>query len=646
MSDTINCFYEFGPFRLDQTEHQLLRNGERVPLTPKAFSTLLVLVSRRGRILGKDELMREVWPDTFVEEGGLARNISALRKALDDTSDASRYIETVPKIGYRFVADVKEVVPEANGEFVLERYAKTSVVRLEEIDTAAAAQTKSGHRFFPGMRILTLGLVLVFVVLTLAFAYGWSSRRSKKAAVTPKTTAIAVLPFKQLGSAAEDQFQGLAMADALITKLENLNQVSVLPTSAVRRYVGSTGSGAELGRELGVDAVLEGNVQQTPDRVRVTVQLVKVADGASLWAAKFDEKSTDILAVQDSISEQVARALTPKLSEEDKRRITKHYTDNADAYNAYTKGRVILEKKTIDEATLALRYFQEAIDKDPNYALAYTGLADAYYVLGEKYPALAYSETMAKSRMAAEKAIELDDSLAEAHLSLALVKFNYDWDWPAAEKEFNRAIELNPKYTPAHHEFSHYWMAMGRVDKSLEESQRALELEPLSVKMNVHLAWHYLFARQYDDAISQCKKTLEMSPNYIRAHNFMGVAYVQKSMYAEGIQELQKAVGLKGDGMEAMEKLGYAYAISGRKKDAFRILRELQETSRHGYVSPFDRAVIYAGLGDKDQAFYWLNRAYEERNSGLPFLKTYAQFDSLRSDPRFSHLIKRVGLPE
>ena len=646
MSDTINCFYEFGPFRLDQTEHQLLRNGERVPLTPKAFSTLLVLVSRRGRILGKEELMREVWPDTFVEEGGLARNISALRKALDDTSDASRYIETVPKIGYRFVADVKEVVPEANGEFVLERYAKTSVVRLEEIDTAAAAQTKSGHRFFPGMRILTLGLVLVFVGLTLAFAYGWSSRRSKKAAVTPKTTAIAVLPFKQLGSAAEDQFQGLAMADALITKLENLNQVSVLPTSAVRRYVGSTGSGAELGRELGVDAVLEGNVQQTPDRVRVTVQLVKVADGASLWAAKFDEKSTDILAVQDSISEQVARALTPKLSEEDKRRITKHYTDNADAYNAYTKGRVILEKKTIDEATLALSYFQEAIDKDPNYALAYTGLADAYYVLGEKYPALAYSETMAKSRMAAEKAIELDDSLAEAHLSLALVKFNYDWDWPAAEKEFNRAIELNPKYTPAHHEFSHYWMAMGRVDKSLEESHRALELEPLSVKMNVHLAWHYLVARQYDEAISQCKKTLEMSPNYIRAHHFMGIAYLQKSMYAEGIQELQKAVALKGDGVEAVASLGYAYAISGRKKDALRILRELQETSRHGYVSPFDRAVIYAGLGDKEQAFYWLNRAYEERNSELAFLKTRARLDSLRSDPRFSQLMKRVGLPE
>jgi tetratricopeptide (TPR) repeat protein len=368
-----------------------------------------------------------------------------------------------------------------------------------------------------------------------------------------------------------------------------------------------------------------------------------VADGASLWAAKFDEKSTDILAVQDSISEQVARALTPKLSEEDKRRITKHYTDNADAYNAYTKGRVILEKKTVDEANLALRYFQEAINKDPNYALAYTGLADAYYTLGASYPALAYSETMAKSRMAAEKAIELDDSLAEAHLSLALVKFNYDWDWPAAEKEFNRAIELNPKYTPAHHEFSHYWMAMGRVDKSLEESHRALELEPLSVKMNVHLAWHYLVARQYDEAISQCKKTLEMSPNYIRAHHFMGVAYLQKSMYAEGIQELQKAVALRGDGMEAVASLGYAYAISGRKKDAVRILRELQETSRHGYVSPFDRAEIYAGLGDKEQAFYWLNRAYEERNSGLAFLKTSAPLDSLRSDPRFSHLMKRVG---
>ena len=333
MADTINCFYEFGPFRLDRTEHQLLRNGERVPLTPKALSTLLVLVSRRGRILEKEELMHEVWPDTFVEEGGLARNISVLRKALDDTSDAPRYIETIPKIGYRFVADVKEV-PEANSEFVVERYAKTSVVTLEEIDTAATAQTKSGHRFFPRTRILTLGLVLLFVGLTVAFAYRSSSLRSKKAAVTPKTTAIAVLPFKQLSSAAEDEFQGLAMADALITKLENLNQVSVLPTSAVRRYVGSTGSGAEAGRELGVDAVLEGNVQHTPDRVRVTVQLVKVADGASLWAAQFDEKSTDILAVQDSISEQVARALTLKLSEEDKRRITKHYTDNADAYNA------------------------------------------------------------------------------------------------------------------------------------------------------------------------------------------------------------------------------------------------------------------------------------------------------------------------
>jgi TolB-like protein/DNA-binding winged helix-turn-helix (wHTH) protein/Tfp pilus assembly protein PilF len=652
MSTPAKHLYEFGPFLLDEAERRLLRDGEPVPLTPKAFGTLLALVRRGGRVVGKDELLGEVWPDTFVEEGGLARNISVLRKALGDDAAGLRYIETVPKLGYRFVAEVRKL-HEGNGDLIVERHVRASVVTEEEVGIEAdasptapqAPRAGGGHK---GMlrRLGLLALAAVLAGLTIALAYSWVSRRPERAeAGAAGARAIAVLPFKQIGAKEDEELLGLGMADALITKLSNLRQVAVRPTSDVRKYAERQDRDlAAVGRELGVDAVLDGSVQRAGEQLRVTVQLVNAQNGSPLWAGKFDEKFTDLFSVQDSISEQVARALAPQLTGEEKRRLTKRYTDNAEAYQAYVKGRFTVEKKTVDEAHLGIRYFEQAIAKDPSYALAYTGLADAYYTLGDKDPAMSYNEAMAKSRMAAMRALELDDTLAEAHLSLAVVKLDYDWDWPGAEREFTRAIELNPSYTPAHHEFSHYLIAMGRADESLRESNRALELEPLSVKMNVHLAWHYLYTRQYDEAIAQCKKTLEMSPNYIRAHNFMGVAYLKKGMYAEAIRELQKAVSLKGEGMEAVGVLGHAYAAAGRREDALRSLAELRGVSERGYVSPWDQAIIYTGLGDKEQAFYWLEKAYEERHGGMTLLRQHLLLDSLRSDPRFASLVQRVGL--
>lgn len=663
MGRPAKCLYEFGPFHLDPAEHVLLRDGEAVALRPKEFAVLLALVENHGHVLTKDEFFKGVWPGQFVEEGNLNRHISSLRRVLGESSDAPQYVETVPKVGYRFVANVREIVPpgtdiveqefrDQSSDMVIERRTVARIITEEEevangggvFEPALEpkALLASGKKEVNRRRSLTLVAVLVLLVgLTFALAYAWSSRKSQETKTVATVRSLAVLPFKPIGAGEEDEYLGLGMADALITKLSNIRKINIRPTSAVRKYDAPDQDPVAAGRELRVEAVVEGGVQRVGDRIRVTVQLVSVRDGTPLWAEKFDERFTDIFAVQDRISEQVARSLPLSLSSAEKEMLSKRYTANSEAYQLYLKGRYFSDKRTEEGLKRGLEHFQQAIDLDPNYALAYAGLADSYILLS-MYGALPPKESLPRAKAMATKALEIDEKLAEAHISLAFARMTNDRDWSGAEVEFKRAIELNPNHATAHHWYAEYLASVKRHDEAIAEIERAQELDPVSLIVHTEVGRHFYYARQYDRAIEQLRKAVEMDPNFARAHQYLGRTYVKKGMYEEAVAECQKAWQLDNT-PRTLGFLGYAYAVSGKRGAAQKVIEELKGESKRRYVSPYWIAVVYAGLGDTDGALEWLERLYEERSGFLIFLKVEPIFDSLRSDPRFADLLRRAG---
>jgi len=486
-------------------------------------------------------------------------------------------------------------------------------------------------------RAVPLALAACVVLVGLAFIV--YSLWPKQPAPPAPIKSIAVLPFKPLVAESRDELLEMGMADTLITRLSNIRQVIVRPMSAVRKYTELEQDAVAVGREQRVDAILEGRIQRSGDKVRVTVRLVKVADEEVLWAGQFDEKFTDIFAVQDSISERVAAALALKLTGEEQKRLTKRYTDNTVAYQLYLKGRYNWNKTTEEGLKKAIDFFNQAIEKDPSYALAYAGLADAYTSL-DWYGVLSTKEANPRAKAAAIKALEIDETLAEAHASLAAVR-QYEWDWAGAEREYQRAIGLNPNYAVAHQWYGVYLAYMGRMDEGIAEMTRAQELDPLSLAINAQLGFLFYLARRYDQAIEQCQRTLEMEPGYEEARIYLAWIYVQKGMYEEAIAQYQK---LKGDIPDVLAMLGAAYAVSGQRGKARDVLAELKEISQRRYVPPVFVAAIYTGLGDKDQAFAWLEKAYEDRDESFVGLKVLPLFDPLRSDQRFADLLRRMGL--
>ena len=496
-----------------------------------------------------------------------------------------------------------------------------------------AASIHTSRRVPVSRTFLGAGVALVLLVVTLYYFFIWG--RSKHL-VTPSLRTIAVLPFKPLVSDNRDESIEMGMADSLITRLSSLGQVKVRPIGAVRKYNQLDQDPLVAGREQGVDAVLEGSLQKKPDRIRVTVRLVSVADGTLLWAGKFDDKLADIFVVEDSISERVASALALKLTGEEQRYLTKRYTDNIEAYQLYLKGRYFWEMRTEEAMKKSVGYFEQAIQIDPNYALAYAGIAHSYTALRARgyVPPL---EGAQKMKEAVTKALELDDNLAEAHTAMGTYKIT-EFDWPGAEREFKRAIELDPNYPTAHLWYGYFLEGMGRQDENIAERKRALELDPLNLEINASLGSAYCFAGQYDKAIEQEGKALELNSNFQVAHEHLGKIYLKKGMYDEAISEFQKA-GNKGS-------LGYAYAVSGYRAEAQKTLAELIETSKHRYISPLDIARIYAGLDEKDQAFQWLEKAYQEHVTSLLFLKVDENFSRLHSDPRFQNLLQRIGFAQ
>jgi len=661
-------YFRFGEFRLYPTEHLLLREDATVPLAPKAFDILLYLVQNSGRLVKRDVLMEAIWPDSFVEETNLTVNISLLRKTLETNSQA--YIETVPRQGYRFVAEVMECEEDGEkhakshessmspsvgdalsaaavamspsvGQGAVEAVATSPVVGLP-IPTAhevAAAPWKTS-----AARIAAITMVLM--ALAIGVFYLGSHWRSHATTVSASERSIAVLPFRPLVTNADDEYLGMGLTDALITRLGTVHRIIVRPVGAVRKYARADDPIA-AGKQLAVQSVLEGSIQREPqqDKIRVTVRLLRVSDGEVLWATKFDQKFTDMFSVEDSISQAVADRLTVKLTGDEQKQLLRPFTGNSDAYQLYLKGRYFWNKRTVEGVKKSIEYFQRAIQADPNYALAYAGLADSYAMAGSYgYSILPPEQAMPQAEAAAAKALAIDDSLAEVHASLGYIKFTYDWDWAGAEQEFKRAIALNPLYDTAHHWYSHELVALGRNEEAVAEARRALELSPSDTVMNEHMGWTYLMMRDYDNAIRNAQKAIELDADFLLAHRVLGLAYQYKGQHELAIAEFQRGVELTNGDPVAKAFLARAYAAAGKTAEATQMLNELVQLAKAQYVPPAEIGETFAALGRKDEAFQWLNKACDERAAALVYLKVAQVYDPLRSDARFQALLKRVHL--
>ena len=579
----------FGIFELDLKSGDLRKQGSPLKLQAQPFKVLVLLASHAGQLVTREEIQEHIWRgETFVDsEQGLNYCIRQIRAVLDDSAEAPRYIETLPRRGYRFLAPVEEVsrpqAPSAAGKVML-----------------------------------------------------------------------AVLPFDNLSGDRAQEYFSDGLTDEMITQLGRLHpqRLGVIARTSAMKYK-HTGKGiGQIGRELAVQYVLEGSVRlsraesrgRAGHRVRITAQLIQVSDQTHLWAESYERDLGDILALQSDVAQAIANEIRIKLTPQEQARLASPRPVNPEAYEAYLKGRYLWNKMTQEALQKGIQWFEEAIQKDPGYAAAYAGLADCYLTLLD-YGYLSPKEAMAHANRAAARALELDETLAEAHTSSAHVHL-HEFAWLPAEKEFKRAIELNPSYATAHLYYASYLIALGRQQEAIAEAQRAQTLDPVSLMVESNFASAFYHARQYEQAIDRCRKALEMDTILPRPHYELGRVYEQKGMYAQAITAFRKAVVLSKRAPRYVAALGHAYGVAGKRSEALKLLNELKQRSRKNYISPYDFALLALGLGEKGQALAWLAKACEEHSSGLPFLKVDPRLDSLRSDRRFEDLLRRLNLPE
>jgi serine/threonine-protein kinase len=622
--------------------------GERVDHRSDIFSFGVVLYEMAtGRIpfsgRSRADVISALLNQSQTPAHDLNQEIKAGLSAMIDHALAKESIDRYQGMD-EVIADLRQAVREVGG---LDRLFSSSDLQRGVVPLVPPRRRVPagvfGSRIQSRVAIVGLTILAVFLVgLTLAIYF------SRREPTLPNVSikSIAVLPFKPLVAGNRDEALELGMADTLINKLSNIRQVTIRPLSAVRQYTGLEQDAATAGREQKVDAVLDGSIQRSGEKIRVTVRFVRVSDGHEIWSEQFDDKLTDIFSVQDSVSSKVSGLLAITLTGDEKERLTKHQTSDIEAYQLYLIGRYHLNRLTDDGFWKGRDYFQKAIDKDPNYALAYAGLADAYNRLSG-FNVVSPQEGFPRARAAALKALELDDKLAEAHSMLGVVKLLHEWDWAGAEGEFKRALEINPSYSDARQSYSNYLsQVMGRNDEALTEMRRAQELDPLSVEKNVGIGDVFYYQRRYDQALEQYQKVLEMDPNSGFTHWALGNVYVQKKSYEEAIAEYQKAIPLSGDSPDEPASLACAYALSGKRREARLVLDDLIKRSKRRYISPTVIAFIYVALGEKDEAFRSLEKAFEGRDFILVLLNNDPMFDGLRSDARFADLVRRVGLPQ
>ena len=568
--------YQFDDFCVDTARRILLRANEPIPLTPRIFDTLVYFVEHHGRVITKEELMKAIWPDAFVEENNLTQSVSTLRRILGERKGENRYVVTVPGHGYRFAAIVKKT---------------TSVEQ--------------------GLR--------------------------------RETRTIAVLPFKPVVEKHRDEALELGMADALIIRLSSTD-IIVRPLTSVRRY-GKLDQDAETaGRELGVEAVLDGNIQRAEDRIRVTARLTNISDGTSLWVGTFDERFTDVFSVQDVISERVAEALKLRLTTQARNGLTRRYTENTAAYELYLQGRYHWSKLIPPEVLKGIRFFEQAIEVDASYALAYTGMAVAYVSLPiscEVLPQNAFPQ----ARAAALKALSIDETLHDARAYLAFVKFWFDWDWSGAEVEIKRGLALNPNSAELHRAFGILLSQTERVEEAIIEGQRARELDPLALITRTNEALFYYFARDYQTAEEKINKTLELDQGFWIALLTRAKVYLQQGRFAAAVEDLTRARATSGGSTQLLSTLAFVYAVMGRRNEALATREEMEKIAIQRYVPPYNFAFVHLGLNEDEEAFAWLERAYESRDVLLAaFINTEPAWDRVKGDMRYKNLLRRMNL--
>ena len=585
MSASDKPSYEFGCFRLDAAEYVLLRDGQIVPVTPKVFETLLVLVENSGHVVDKSELYKQVWGDAFVEETNLTKNISILRKILSEGDADRTFIETVPKRGYRFVVPVQKFGSEC------------------------------------------------------------TDHGSKPVASSEKK--IAVLPFANFSADPENDYFCDGLAEELLNALAKITGLRVAARTSSFSFREKSVDVGEIGTALGVNTVLEGSVRKSGSRLRITAQLVNASDGFHIWSGQYDRELQDIFDVQEEITLAIVDSLKLKLLGDQRTKVFRRCTENTQAYSLYLHGRFLWNKRTSEDVLQAIRYFEEAIDLDPNYALAYTGIADCYNASGFAYDlGLPAGEVISRAKTAAAKALEIDDTLAETQTSVAYAKLLFDWDFEQAETLFRRALELNPNYANAHHWYTHLLIPLSRFDEALSEAERALELDPLSAIMNTHLGWHFMCTREYDLAIAQFQRTLTLDPEFAVAQWYLALAFEDAGRYSEAETYFHQALLSTNHDLIIRADAAHFYAVSGQHQRAASELAKLEELAEMKYVSPFGLALICVGLRDDDRAFEYFEKAVEEHCDTLIYLNVEPRFDRIRSDPRFKMLFNRIGLPD
>jgi TolB-like protein/DNA-binding winged helix-turn-helix (wHTH) protein len=645
-SSTVRAI-RFGIFEVDLRAGELRKRGIRIKLQGRPFSLLLTLLKHRGELVTREELRRTLWPeDTVIDlDHSLGTGINKLREILGDSATSPRFIETLPRRGYRFIAPIEivgksEEAPEVDPvPSSIQASPTGDLARKFKLDDLPKAAAISWHARWPlswKVAILTATLILSTLLLL---------KLRPAPSLKADVRSLAVLPLENLsGDASQDYFSD-GMTDELITQLGQISELRVISRTSVMTYKRARKPLPEIARELNVEAVVEGTVLRAGNRVRITAQLILAPADQHLWAQSYEGELRDTLALQHKVALAIAEQIRIKLSTLDRPEMKRTKDVNPEAYEAYLRGRYFWNKRTEDGLKKAVDYFNQAIEKDPTYAQAYAGLSDSYALMGDwEYSLLAPAEAFPKAKAAAIKALALDDSLGEAHASLAFVLDLFDWDWESAEREYRRAVDLNPSYATAHQWYAWHLIILARNSESLSEMGKAQNLDPLSLIISADTADILLIARRYEESIKQSRKTMEMDPRFAVAHYQLGEAFALKHRYDEAIAELQRAISFSGGNRTFTSNLAYVYAIAGRKIEARALLNDLTKPSDNHFSNASEIALIHLGLGEKDQAIKLLQKAYDERFNPSVLLRPC--FDPLRSDPRFQELLHRIGLSQ
>ena len=628
----------FGVFEADLADGELRKHGLKIRIQEQPFQVLAMLLEHPGEVVSREDLQKKLWSaDTFVDfDHGLNKAISKIREALGDSAESPRFVETVARRGYRFLAEVKvaDAPPVGSPESVTQH-----PPIVEALEPSPPAGKPAMPKTFPRSRAGRLLAFAVLLVIASLAAWELHSRNSPSSVIR----SLAVLPLESLSNDASQDYFADGMTDELISDLGQISALRVISRTSVMAYKRARKPLPQIARELNVDAVVEGTVLRSGDQVRITAQLIEASSDKHLWSQSYEGELRDTLALQNQVARAIADQIRINLNPREQAALKNVKIVNPEAYESFLKGRYFWNRRTADGLKVALAYFNQAIEQDPNYAQAYSGLSDTYALLGDwQYAAMTPKEALPKAKAAAVKALELDNALGEAHNSLAFSLDAFEWDFDSAGKEFQRAIELNPGYATAHHWYAWHLSVLGRNDEAIAEMRKAENLDPLSLIINADLAELLLIAHLYDDSIQESRKTIAMDPNFALAHNQLGLAYLQTQMRHEAVSELQKAVRFSGGSPTCIANLASAYVVSGKREEAAKLLSDLQKRSQPSYSYAPDIAVIYAALGDKEHAMNWLEKGYEGRFNPSVLLRP--GFDPLRSDPRFKELVRSIGL--